>query len=64
MFNYDSKIYKYSKSIANGFNNFFVNVGPKLAKNIDKIKGSIPYTMNEPSKKAFLLFKVVNEIIN
>ena len=28
VFNYDSKIYKNSKSIANGFNNFFVNVGP------------------------------------
>ena len=34
VFNYDSKIYKNSKSIANGFNNFFVNVGPKLAENI------------------------------
>ena len=34
VFNYNSKIYKNSKSIANGFDNFFVNVGPKLAKNI------------------------------
>ena len=32
VFNYDSKINKNSKSIANGFNIFFVNVGPKLAK--------------------------------
>ena len=35
VFNYDSKIYKNSKSIANGFDNCFVNVGPKLAKNIE-----------------------------
>ena len=26
------------KHIANGFNNFFVNVGPKLAKKIDNDK--------------------------
>ena len=25
------------KDIANGFNNFFVNVGPQLAKNIERI---------------------------
>ena len=53
MFNYDSKIYKNSKSIANGFYIFFVNVGPKLAKNIEKINGSILDTMIEPSKKSF-----------
>ena len=62
--NYDSKIYKNSKSIANGFNNFFVNVGPKLAKNIGKINGSILDTMNEPSKKIFFLEPVTeNEVL-
>ena len=35
--NYDSKIYKNCKSIANGLNIFFVNVCPKLAKNIEKL---------------------------
>ena len=64
VFNYDSKIYKNSKSIANGFNNFFVNVGPKLAKNIENIIGSIPHTMNNPSKKSFFLEPVTeNEVL-
>ena len=40
VFNYDSKISKNSKSIANGFNHFFVNAGPKLAIDIEKISGS------------------------
>ena len=72
VFNYDSKIYKKSKFIANRFNNFFVNVGPKLAENIEKMDGSILDTMNEPSKKSFFLepltenevFKVVNSSPN
>ena len=51
VFSYDSKIYKNTKSIANGFNNFFVNVGPKLATNIEKNNGLILDTMNELSKK-------------
>ena len=72
MFNYDSKIYKNSKFIDNRFNIFFVNVGPKLAENIEKMDGSILDTMNEPLKKSFFLepvtenevFKVVNSSPN
>ena len=54
VFNYDSKLYKNSKSIANGFNIFFI-VGPNLAEKNEKINGSILDTMNEPSKKSFFL---------
>ena len=64
MFNYDSNIYKNSKSIANGLNNLFVNVGPNPAKNIEKINGSILDTVNEPSKKSFFLEPVaVNKVL-
>ena len=64
VFNYDSKTYKNTKYIANGFNIFFVNVGSKLAKNIQKINGSILDTMNEPSKKSFFLEPVTeNEVL-
>ena len=64
MFYYDSKIYKNSKSIANGLNIFFVNVGPKLARNIEKSNGSILDTVNGPSKKSFFLEPVTeNEVL-
>ena len=64
VFNYDSKIYKKSKSIANGFNIFFVNVGLKPAENIKKINGLILDTINEPSKKLFFLEPVTeNEVL-
>ena len=52
VFNYDSKLYKNSKSIANGLNIFFI-VGPNLAEKNEKINGSILDTMNEPSKNHF-----------
>ena len=64
MFNYDSKIYKNSKSIANEFYNFFGNVDPKLAENIEKNNGSILDTMDKHSKKLFFLEPVpVNEVV-
>ena len=43
------------KAVANGFNNFFVNVGPKLAKNIEETEGSIFDSMNNPLKGSFFL---------
>ena len=33
-FNLNGKIIKDNKSIANEFNNYFINIGPKLANNI------------------------------
>ena len=62
-FNFDNKIYKEKKAVANGFNNFFVNVGPTLAKNIDETEGSIFDTMNNPLKGSFFLEPVtINEV--
>ena len=54
-FNFDNKIYKEKKAVANGFNNFVVNVGPKLAKDIEETEGSIFDTMNNPLKGSFFL---------
>ena len=63
-FNLDNKIYKEKKAVANGFNNFFVNVGPKLAKNIEETEGSIFDYMNNPLKGSFFLESVtIHEVL-
>ena len=63
-FNFDNKIYKEKKAVANGFNNFFVNVGPKLAKDIEETEGSIFDTMNNPLKRSFFLEPVtIHEVL-
>ena len=63
-FNFDNKIYKEKKAVANGFNNFFVNVGPKLAKDIEETEGSIFDTMNNPLKGSFFLEPVtIHEVL-
>ena len=48
-FNGDESIITGDKTIANGFNNFFVNIGPSLAKRIPKCKDSL-FTQFLPDK--------------
>ena len=48
-FNGDESKITGNKTIANGFNNFFVNIGPSLAKRIPKCKDSL-FTQFLPDK--------------
>ena len=55
-----------NKNIANNFNNFFVNVGPKLDKEIEVLPNNSIYDfLSEKNEKTLFLSPVVeNEIIN
>ena len=53
-----------SLEIANGFNDFFADIGPKLAKKIPKAKKHFSNFLTEPTKEHFVFGKVTPIIID
>ena len=53
------------KQVANGYNDFFINVGPNLANNIPKQNKDIHVYLNDGNCNTMLLFEITdNEILN
>lgn len=65
-FDYNGNILRKTGDIANGFNQFFTNVGPSLARNIPNIReGNVcDYLFNRNEHSMFLTEVTDNEVIN
>ena len=59
----NEKILSGSLEIAEGFNDFFINIGPSLAKTIPKSKKHFSEYLNEPCNENFVFANVNHEII-
>ena len=60
-FNVNGNIISVKKQIANGFNDFFTNVGPNLAKNIPKQNKDIHDYLNDENCNTMLLFEITEK---
>ena len=63
IFTDDKKSYVGSAEIAEGFNDFFVNVGPRLSSYIPDSNVSFETYLKEPSKENFVFANITPEII-
>ena len=60
----NGKILSGSYEIAEGFNNFFAEIGPKLAKNIPKSKKHFSEYLSDPCAENFVFANINHEIVN
>ena len=59
----ESKSYESALDIANGFNDFFVNIGPKLAQSIPQSDKDYNDFMKDPIRQDFVFANVTHDII-
>ena len=63
MFLDNGRIYSGNKDIAEGFNNFFVNIGPNLAKKISESKTKFTEFLTNPVDEMFTVANVTPDTI-
>ena len=59
----EGKMYTKERDIANGFNDFFVNIGPKLANEIPSSEKHFSTFLKDPVKQDFIFANVTHQAV-